>query len=35
VTEIVPNEHSSYMKDGLQAALDLLGQTAKELTWEP
>jgi uncharacterized protein YndB with AHSA1/START domain len=27
--------HSGYMKDGLQEALDLLGQTAKELTWEP
>jgi uncharacterized protein YndB with AHSA1/START domain len=26
--------HSSYMKDGLQEALDLLGRTAKELTWE-
>ena len=27
--------HSIYMKDGLQEALDLLGRTAKELTWEP
>lgn len=26
--------HSIYMKDGLQEALDLLGRTAKELTWE-
>ena len=27
--------HSAYMKDGLEEALDLLGRTAKELTWEP
>jgi uncharacterized protein YndB with AHSA1/START domain len=27
--------HSAYMQDGLQEALDLLGRTAKELTWEP
>ena len=26
--------HSAYMKDGLEEALDLLGRTAKELTWE-
>jgi uncharacterized protein YndB with AHSA1/START domain len=27
--------HSAYMQDGLQEALELLGRTAKELTWEP
>ena len=26
--------HSAYMQDGLQEALDRLGRTAKELTWE-
>jgi uncharacterized protein YndB with AHSA1/START domain len=26
--------HRAYMQDGLEEALDLLGRTAKELTWE-